>query len=70
MKEGRRPLWEDDVNKEGGTWRFKCHKKYTVSINFSSFICYYFLILYSIFIYVMSLKQYNLLKTSLLAILL
>ncbi|XP_075229484.1 eukaryotic translation initiation factor 4E type 3-like [Lycorma delicatula] len=32
MKEERRPLWEDKVNQEGGTWRFKCLKRDTTRV--------------------------------------
>ncbi|XP_070514863.1 eukaryotic translation initiation factor 4E type 3-A isoform X2 [Cardiocondyla obscurior] len=26
MRDDRYPLWEDEVNQKGGTWRLKCHK--------------------------------------------
>lgn len=32
MRDDRYPLWEDEVNQKGGTWRLKCHKSDTVGI--------------------------------------
>lgn len=31
MRDERRPIWEDSYNQGGGTWRFRCEKKDTVS---------------------------------------
>lgn len=32
MRDTRRPLWEDDCNRRGGTWRMKCLKKDTPKV--------------------------------------
>ncbi|XP_014674991.1 PREDICTED: eukaryotic translation initiation factor 4E type 3-like [Priapulus caudatus] len=32
MRNSRRPIWEDDCNRHGGTWRLKCLKKDTAHV--------------------------------------
>lgn len=34
MRGERRPMWEDELNRRGGTWKLKVDKKDTVSIFF------------------------------------
>lgn len=48
MRDERYPLWEEEANQNGGTWRFKCHKIDTVSQlsslwnNRTVIVCIYF----------------------------